>query len=171
MNGRPLTPADLVEIELVKRVKYAYFRCLDLKQWDEIGELFTEDAVAAYSAGAYAFEGREAIVGFFRKAMGRETFLSSHKAHHPEIDLTGPDTATGVWALEDVVIDLQWELDIRGAAFYEDEYVKADGVWRIGRTAYKRVFEEVSSRSGRAGLALTASWWATGGRSSLPGPE
>ncbi len=76
-----------------------------------------------------------------------------------------------MWALEDTVIDLQWELDIRGAAFYEDEYVKVDGAWKIQRTAYKRVFEEISPRGGRSGLQLTASWWGTGGRSSLPGPE
>ena len=171
MKAEEMTPEDLVEIELIKRVKYAYFRGLDLKQWDEIGELFTDDATCAYSAGAYAYDGRDAIVGFFRKAMGRETFLSSHKAHHPEIELTGPDTATGVWALEDTVIDLQWELDIRGAAFYEDDYVKVDGVWKIQRTAYKRVFEEISSRAGRPGLQLTASWWGTGGRSSLPAPD
>ena len=166
-----LTPDDLVEIELIKRVKYAYFRNLDLKQWDEIRELFTEDASASYGGGAYAFEGRDAIVAFFRKAMGRQNFLSSHKAHHPEIDLTGPGTATGVWALEDIVIDLQWELDIHGAAFYEDDYVKVDGAWKIARTTYKRVFEEISSRAGRPGLQVTASYWETGGRSSLPGPE
>jgi hypothetical protein len=100
--------------------------------------------------------------------MGRETFLSSHKAHHPEIELTGPTTATGVWALEDIVIDLQWELDIRGAAFYEDEYVKRDGRWRIRRTGYKRTYEEIQSRKDVPGLRLTASWWATGGRSELP---
>jgi hypothetical protein len=166
-----LTPDDLVEIELIKRVKYAYFRNLDLKQWDDIRELFTDDATASYGGGAYAFAGRDAIVEFFRKAMGRENFLSSHKAHHPEIEITGPDTATGVWALEDIVIDLQWELDIHGAAFYEDEYVKVDGEWKIKRTAYKRVFEEISSRAGRPGLTLTASWFETDGRSSLPGPE
>ncbi len=171
MKAEEMTPEDLVEIELIKRVKYAYFRALDLKQWDEIGDLFTDDATCAYSAGAYAYDGRDAIVAFFRAAMGRETFLSSHKAHHPEIELTGPDTATGVWALEDTVIDLQWELDIRGAAFYEDDYVKVDGVWKIQRTAYKRVFEEISSRAGRPGLQLTASWWGTGGRSSLPAPD
>jgi hypothetical protein len=166
-----MTPEDLVEIELIKRVKYAYFRCLDLKQWDEIAELFTEDATCAYSAGAYSFEGRDAIVDFFRRSMGRETFLSSHKAHHPEIDLTGPTTAVGGWALEDTVIDLQWGLDIRGAAFYEDRYVKVDGTWKIAHTAYKRVFEELSPRAGREGLQVTASWWETGGRSSLPAPD
>jgi hypothetical protein len=166
-----MTPDDLVEMELIKRVKYAYFRCLDLKEWDEIRELFTEDATCAYSAGAYSYEGRDAIVEFFRKSMGRETFLSSHKAHHPEIDLTGPDTATGVWALEDTVIDLQWGLDIHGAAFYEDTYAKVDGTWKIRHTAYRRVFEELTPRSGRTGLQVTASWWETGGRSSLPAPD
>ena len=166
-----MTPDDLVEIEAIKRLKYAYFRCLDLKRWDDIRELFVEDATCAYSSGAYSYEGRDAIVEFFRKAMGRETFLSSHKAHHPEIELTGPDTATGVWALEDTVIDTQWQLDIRGAAFYEDEYVNVDGAWKILHTAYKRVMEELSPRSGRAGLQLTASYWATGGRSSLPAPD
>ena len=139
--------------------------------WGESWYLDWAAADASYGGGAYAFEGRDAIVAFFRKAMGRENFLSSHKAHHPEIDLTGPETATGIWALEDIVIDLQWELDIRGAAFYEDEYAKVGGVWKIHRTTYKRVFEEISTRAGRPGLQVTASWFETGGRSSLPGPE
>jgi hypothetical protein len=166
-----MTPEDLVEIEAIKQVKYRYFRFLDLKMWDDIEELFVPEATCAYSAGAYSFEGRAAIVAFFRKSMGRETFLSSHKAHHPEITLTGADTATGIWSLEDWVIDTQWELDIRGAAFYEDDYVKRDGEWKILRTAYRRVMEELSPRGSRVGLQLTASYWGTGGRSSLPAPD
>ncbi len=166
-----MTPEDLVEIEMIKRIKYAYFRCIDLKQWDEIAELFVPEATCAYSGGAYSFEGRDAIIEFFVKAMGRESFLSSHKAHHPEIDLTGPDTASGVWALEDWVIDTQWELDIRGASFYDDRYVKRDGKWLILHTGYRRVFEEIEPRGSRSGLQLTASWWGTDGRSSLPAPD
>lgn len=163
-----MTPQDLVEIEAIKRVKYAYARCLDLKLWDEIAQLFTPDAVAAYSGGGYTFEGREAIVDFLRRAMGSETFHSSHKMHNPEIDLTGPETAKGIWALDDIVIDTQWDITIRGASFYEDEYAKHDGRWMIRRTSYKRVFEELQPRGNVEGLQLTASWWSTGGRSSLP---
>ena len=29
---------------------------------------------------------------------------------------TSPTTASGVWALEDVVIDTKWQITIRGAA-------------------------------------------------------
>jgi hypothetical protein len=159
---------DLVEIEAIKRLKYKYMRCLDQKLWDEMAECFVEDASAAYSGGKYSFEGREAILQFLRESMGADSFLSSHRVHHPEIDLTGPDTATGTWALEDVVIETRLQLTIRGAAFYEDEYVKQDGIWRIRRTGYRRTYEEVLSRKEMPGLSLTASWWETGGVSKLP---
>ena len=165
-----MTPNDLVEIELIKRLKYKYMRCLDQKLWDEMVDCFTEDAVAAYSGGKYTFEGRDAILEFFRQSMGSTSFLSSHRVHHPEIDLTGPTTATGTWALEDVVIDASRDFALRGAAFYTDDYVKQGPNWRIARTAYKRSFEEVWTRSQPSPHRLTASWWETNGQSQLPIP-
>lgn len=166
-----MTPADLVEIELIKRLKYKYMRCLDQKLWDEMADCLTEDAVASYSGGKYEYEGREAILEFFRHAMGSTSFLSSHRVHHPEIDLLGPSSAKGTWALEDVVVDAARDFSLRGAAFYTDEYVKQGDRWLIHRTSYKRSFEEVWSRSQPAPQRLTASWWDTDGQSQLPIPE
>jgi len=166
-----MTPADLVEIELIKRLKYRYMRCLDQKLWDEMAETLTDDAVASYSAGKYEFEGRDAILEFFRQSMGSTSFLSSHRVHHPEIDLTSPTTARGTWALEDVVLDASRDFSLRGAAFYTDDYVKEGGRWKIKRTSYKRTYEEVWKRSQPAPQTLTASWWDTGGQSQLPIPE
>ncbi len=168
----PMDVTDLVDLELVKRLKYRYLRCLDQKLWDEIGDCFTADAVAEYSAGAYSHHGRDAIVEFLRTSMGSEDMLSSHRCHHPEIDFTGTDdegrrTATGIWALEDTVLLLDWDLSLRGAAWYHDRYVKVGEDWRISHTGYRRTFEEVQSRQGVPGLRLTAHWWATGGRSEL----
>jgi hypothetical protein len=159
--------SDLLEIEAIKRLKYAYMRCLDQKRFDEIGDLFTDDATAAYSGGKYEYHGRDAIVGFLRRTMSAETFLSSHRVHQPEIDLTGATTATGTWAMDDVVVETAWQITIRGAAFYEDEYEKVDGRWRIKRTGYRRSYEEIQPRADVPGLRLTASWWATGGQSEL----
>jgi hypothetical protein len=157
---------DLEAIEAIKRVKYKYMRCLDQKRWDEIRECFTDDATAAYSGGKYAYEGREAIVGFLEKSMGAESFLSCHRVSHPEIEIDG-DTATGTWALEDTVIEEAWGLTIRGAAFYEDRYVKTPDGWKIQHTGYKRTYEEIQPRAGVEGLKLTAHWWKTGGVSEL----
>lgn len=166
-----MEPADLVEIHAIERLKYTYLRCLDQKLWDELEGCFTDDATASYGGGAAVFDNRAGIMDFLRTAMGSNSMLTSHKCHHPEIDLTGPDTAKGVWALEDVVV-LSGEggtggVTIRGAAFYTDEYVKVGGHWRIKHTGYKRTYEEIQSREGVPGLRLTADWFATDGRSSL----
>ena len=76
-----MTPADLVELELIKRLKYKYMRCLDQKKWDEMADCFTDDAVAEYSGGKYTYEGRDAILGFFRAAR-RNPALRRDGSHH-----------------------------------------------------------------------------------------
>ena len=157
----------LVEIEAIKRLKYRYIRCLDQKLWDELEECLAPDATASYGGGAWSYEGRDAILQFIRDSMGSHKFLSSHRVGQAEIDLTGQDTARGTWALDDLVIHLEFGVDIRGAAFYEDTYVKVDGTWRIQSTGYKRSFEEVRPRP--PDVNLTASWWENDGRSSLNG--
>ena len=162
-----MTPDDLVDIELIKRLKYRYLRYLDQKLFDEMRELFTPDATARYSGGHYSFDGVEAIIEFLKESMGSEEFLSSHRCHHPEIDLVGRDRATGIWALEDTVIIADMGISLRGAAFYSDEYVRTDDGWRISHTGYKRTFEEMHPRASIEGLSLTASWWGTEGQSTL----
>jgi len=160
-------PEDLVEIEAIKRLKYKYMRCLDQKLWGKLATCFTADATVAYSGGHYRIQGRDAIIEWLRDAMGSESFLSSHRVHHPEIDLTGTTTATGTWALEDTVILVDSDFGLRGAAFYTDEYVKDGGDWKIAATGYKRTFEETFRRGDVPSLRLTASWWGTDGRSEL----
>lgn len=161
----------VLDVESISRVKYAYLRCLDQKDWTGLAELLTADAVATYSGGRYTYEGRDAILGFLERNMGREGFHSSHRAHHPEIDLDG-DVATGVWALEDTVLDTDWNVLIFGAAFYDDEYrceeVSGERRWRISRTGYRRSFEAMVPTSEVPNLRLTASWWSTDGQSTLP---
>jgi hypothetical protein len=169
MSRDDVSPAELVEIHAIERLKYRYLRCLDQKLWDDMRDVLTDDARAEYSGGKYTYEGRDAILEFLQRTMGADTFHSSHRVHHPEIDLTGETTAVGTWALDDVVVDTQWNITVRGAAFYSDEYVKVDGEWKIARTGYKRTYEELQSRAEQPGLRLTASWWSTGGRSELPG--
>ena len=155
---------DLHELEAIKRLKYKYLRCLDQKLWEEIRGCFTPDARCSYSGGKYAFDGRDAIVEFLRKAMGAPSFYSSHRVHHPEIEFTSPTTATATWALEDQVIETKAQITIRGAAFYRDEYVKQGGAWLIRSTGYQRTFEEIESRTDRPSLRLTASAWEPVGK-------
>ena len=151
---------DWTELEAIKRLKYKYQRCLDTKRWDELRDCFTEDAKAAYSGGKFSFDGRDAIMKFLEGAMGADSFHSSHVVSQPEIDFIDERRATGRWCLQDYVIDTSFDMSIRGAAFYEDEYQKGDdGVWRISKTGYERTYEEMIPRKAIEGLLLTESRW------------
>ncbi len=154
--------ADLQELEAIKRLKYKYLRCLDQKRWSELAECLTEDATSAYSGGKFSFEGRDAIMEFLESAMGADSFLSSHTVHQPEIEFISETSATGIWALRDTVIETNANIIIRGAAFYEDEYVKLDGEWKIQSTGYERTYEETLSRADLPSLKLTENRWTRG---------
>jgi hypothetical protein len=153
--SKPEDLAVLVEIEAIKQLKYRYFRCLDSKRWAELAECFTADATSSYDGGKYAFQGRDQIIGFLERALGTPSMITMHHGHHPEIELTSPITATGVWYLEDLVIDARRNTTLRGAAFYHDAYRKQGGAWKLQSTGYTRTFEEVQDRSETPSLKLT----------------
>lgn len=135
---------ELVELENIKRLKYRYMRAVDTKDWALLEQLFTPDAVSWYDGGKYRFEGRDKILEFLSGNMGR--LITLHQVHHPEIELVTEDSATGVWYLQDYVINLDHNWELMGAALYEDEYIRVDGAWKIRSTGYHRTFEETRPR-------------------------
>lgn len=153
-----MTPDDLIQLEQIKRLKYAYIRLLDLKQFDELGECFVPDATSSYSDGRKSLSSRDEIVEFFARNLSDPRLLTNHKVHQPEIELTGPDTAEATWALDDEVIALDYDTTLRGTAFYHDRYVRTEAGWRIQHTGYERVYEEVHPRS--ADVRLTSNRFA-----------
>ena len=133
---------DLIAIEQIKQLKFRYFRSLDTNDWDLFGDCLAEDCEADYGDGEYSFDGRKAIVDFMSANMSADTFLSMHNGHHPEISVAADgQSATGVWYLQDMILDLQNKVRLYGTGIYNDDYVMSDGEWKISRTGYARVFE------------------------------
>ncbi len=147
------------EIEAIKQLKYKYLRCVDCKLWDDLAECFAEDAVTNYASGQYSFQGKDQIISFLKEAL-QPTLLSMHQCFHPEIELTGDNTAKGRWAFQDYLIDLNSNFSMRGYAFYLDEYKKIDGEWKIKTTGYDRVFEESWSRNDIPSAKMTENMFA-----------
>lgn len=154
---------DLAALEEIRRVKFRYLRCVDLKLWNEIGEVFTDDATVDYGTRALGepiqLRGREEIVAFLRKSLG-PGIITVHFASQPEIDVDGA-TASGTWSFEDTVIATEYRVVIKGAAFYEDRYARGgDGRWRISHTGYVRTYEVMMSLDDVPSLKFTANRWA-----------
>jgi hypothetical protein len=147
----------LEDTAAIERLKHRYWRCLDLKLWDELAGCFAEDATVDYGDGKYRFRGVEAIMRFLREALGQQRgSIGIHHGHHPEIELTGETTARGTWALYNYLFNAAEKRGVRIGAFYHDEYVKVRGTWKIKHTGYREVFHEEWSREDLPSLRLLA---------------
>lgn len=116
------------DVEEIKKLKARYFRALDTKDWELYASVFAADIVVDLrQAGGQLFHGRDAFMAYARDM---KIVQSVHQGHMPEIDLTGPATATGVWALEDYNI---WEdgTQNHGWGHYLETYEKQGERWTI----------------------------------------
>lgn len=141
-----MTLQQLADLEAIKRLKYAYCRCVDTANIEELKDLFTEDASVRYEGGSYTFEteGRDKILDGIRYAFHAEA-IAQHHVNHPEIDFVSDTEAKGTWYLKDWFLDLNRKVITDGTAFYRDIYVKQDGRWKIKRATYSRVYEIVTA--------------------------
>lgn len=143
----------LEDIEAIKRLKYRYFRCLDLKLWDGLSGCFSADATVSYGSGKYRFSGVDEIMGFLREALGADRgSVTIHHGHHPEITLTGDDTAVGTWALYNYLFNEKENRSLRMGAYYSDRYVRVAGEWKLQHVGYRLLFQEEWDRDEIASL-------------------
>jgi hypothetical protein len=139
------TDGRLVAIEDIKRLKARYCRCVDTKDWDDLANTFTPNAVFNVDwtelddAPENVIRGNRAIVDYVRSQI--DVVTTVHHCHMPEIDVTSPTTASGVWAMEDM---LWWPgsgplVSMHGYGHYHETYEKIDGEWRIATFALARL--------------------------------
>jgi uncharacterized protein (TIGR02246 family) len=131
-----LTPDQLVDVESIKRLKARYFRCMDAKQWEEMAQVFAEEAWLRWGEGEdQIWRGRDAIVEGFRRVLADATTV--HHGHMPEIEIDGPDRAHGIWSMFDYVQSPRFGLE--GYGHYTERYVVEDGEWRIAESTLTRL--------------------------------
>ena len=134
----------LEDIELIRRLKYKYWRCMDTGDIAALRDLFVEDVKVDYIGGSYRWQmqGREKILDSIAGSFNANA-MACHTGHHPEIDVLTDSTATGIWYLTDIFINLAEKVRTTGSALYRDQYLKTQGQWRIAESVYERVYEEV----------------------------
>ena len=127
----------LEDIEEVKQLRARYTRCIDTQDWDGLRNEVTENFHSATDGGV--LDGRDvAIETLSQRLAGASTV---HHCHTPEIEITGPNSATGVWAMQDhVKMTLNGApFSFRGAGHYHETYERTEAGWQISSTALKRL--------------------------------
>ena len=131
------------DIEAIRQLKARYFRTMDTKDWAGMRQVFADDVVIDTSeGGGGVVTGADEFMAFLQEALGEATTV--HQGHMPEIELTSDATATGVWALTDIVI-FPGGIRLDGYGHYHETYEKADGAWRIKTLKLTRLHQDFST--------------------------
>jgi uncharacterized protein (TIGR02246 family) len=135
------------DLEAIKQLKARYCRTLDTKDWDAMRRVFADDVVVdTTGSGGGVVAGADAFMDFLRNALAGH--VSVHHCHTPEITLTSPSGATGIWAMEDRI---QWADggELIGFGHYHETYEKTDGVWRIKTSTLTRLRMDITEPAAR----------------------
>jgi hypothetical protein len=144
----------LMDMEAIRQLKYAYFRCVDTANLEELATLFHEDVTVHFIGGSYEWkvQGKQDYVNNIGASFSREA-VGQHNAHHPEIQMLSETEATAIWYLEDNMWILNHNARTRGTALYWDRYLKVDGRWLIKDTRYERIYEINDQLTARPNLS------------------
>lgn len=128
--------AMLADIEEIKQLKSRYFYHLDRKEWDAWREsVFCHDASMHVPEAKLDLFGIDDILSRMKTLLGG--VVTVHHGHMPLIQILSPQTASGIWAMEDLLI---WpkghrpdgvEGRVHGYGHYHETYSREPAGWRI----------------------------------------
>ena len=116
-----------------------YARATDWMETENHRLVFADECVFA-SPHSGDMHGVDAVVAWMNRVLPQFE-ATQHLIGNIAITFTGPDTATGLWYLEDRFIDPLRQEDTIGTALYRDRYVRTADGWKIARSEYDRVYE------------------------------
>jgi uncharacterized protein (TIGR02246 family) len=125
------------DIEAIKQLKARYCRLMDTKDWAGYRRVFTDDVTMdTTDAGGNVITGADEFMEFLIPMIG--DVVTVHQCHTPEIDVTSPSSARGIWAMEDM-LRYPDGTELHGYGHYHESYEKQHGEWRIKSSKLTRL--------------------------------
>ena len=150
-----MSPTEiLAATEAIKVLKARYFRAVDTQDWDLMRQVLAQDVVCDFRGATTdpatgfnpAGEVTEVVIEGLAKAIpamaaGMSGVRSVHHGHMPEIEVTGPDSASAIWAMFDSLRYPPGQAlrELNGCGHYHETYVRTADGWRIGSIRLTRL--------------------------------
>jgi hypothetical protein len=115
------------DIEAIKQVQAQYGRAADTQNWELLRPTVTDDFHCDTGAGGRGeTRGLEAFIA----RVGTNPAVTVHHALMPEIELTSPTGANGIWAVH-LFAKMPDGAAVDAFGHYHNTYRKIDGAWKL----------------------------------------
>lgn len=126
--------AALEDLDAIRTLKATYFAACDAKDALAMRACFADGPVAIDYGPVGCFDTADAVVEVFRQIGCHPHMVELHHGSNPRIELLGEGRARGSWALHYQLINTLDNQLTQLAGYYEDEYRKEPGGWKIAAT-------------------------------------
>ena len=146
----------LEDIEAIRRLKARYLFCCDRKDPKGMRACFADGKIHIDYGVVGTFDNADALVKIYTEIACHDHMVEMHHGSNPQIEVQSATQARGTWSLHYFLINTQTKGLTQLAGYYEDEYRKEGGAWKISRTRFVVTSTLVLDIGGDAAKAVFA---------------
>ena len=124
------------DIEAIRALKARYLWCCDRKDPAGMRACFADGPVHIDYGVVGTFDHADALVKVFTELGCHDYMVEMHHGVNPQIEVIDNTSARGTWGLHYFLINTQAHSLTQLGGYYEDEYRKEKGAWKISRTRF-----------------------------------
>jgi hypothetical protein len=126
----------LESIEAIRALKARYLVCCDRKDPKGMRACFADGKVHIDYGVVGTFDNADALVKIYTDIACHPHMVEMHHGSNPQIEVLDADHARGTWSLQYGLINTQENTQTQLAGYYEDQYRRDGGVWKITSTRF-----------------------------------
>lgn len=126
----------LEDVEAIRTLKTRYLAACDAKDPAAMRACFADGPVHIDYGRIGTFDRADALVKIFTDMACHPHMVEFHHGVNPRIDVRDKDSASGRWGLHYQLIDTKANSLTQLGGYYEDEYRKLGGAWKISSTKF-----------------------------------
>jgi hypothetical protein len=139
--------ARLEAIEAIRQLKARYLDACDRKQPARVRSCFVDgDMVIDYDRVG-VLNSADELTALFERFGCEPHVVEMHHAQNPQIVVEDDDHASGRWGLYYHLIDTRADSVTQLGGYYEDEYRRVDGEWKISATRFRVTSTQIFDRA------------------------
>jgi hypothetical protein len=127
---------QLEDIEAIKQLKARWWFACDTRDIAGMRACYDENDFLIDFGFIGEFTDMDAFIEVFESLACHPSHVDMHHGMAPEIKMTGTDTASGRWRMRFQLLETEQQQIQLMSGFYEDEYARVDGEWKMRVSKY-----------------------------------